>query len=163
MKLIFIRHAHAEGHFLQDPEQDILRELTERGIKQFRRNLKAMKRTLPTPDVVFCSPLVRSIQTAEMVWQEWPKADLELISDLDLLDDPRHLVEYISLLPHEGTYCFVGHEPHFSSVIAGLLGLHPEHDFLRFKKGGFLMIEGEFWDGFMMTLFVPPKLLDDLT
>jgi phosphohistidine phosphatase SixA len=73
------------------------------------------------------------------------------------------LVEYISFLPVEGTYCFVGHEPHFSSVIAALLGLHPEHDFIRFRKGAFLVLEGSFWEGFMMTLFAPPKLINDLT
>lgn len=163
MKLIFIRHAHAEGHFLQKPEEDWLRELTVKGRKQFLENLKTIKKILPTPDIIFCSPLVRSIQTAELVWESWKKAKLELITDLDLLDDPRHLVEHISMLPNEGTYFFVGHEPHFSSVVAGLLGLHPEHDFLRFKKGGFLMIEGEVWDGFMMTMFAPPKLIEELS
>jgi phosphohistidine phosphatase SixA len=117
---------------------------------------------LPTPDVVFCSPLVRSIQTAELVWAAWPAADLELITDLHLLDDPRHLVEYISFLPQEGTYCFVGHEPHFSSVVGALLGLHPEHDFLRFKKGGFLTLEGSFWEGFVMTLFLSPAVIKEL-
>jgi phosphohistidine phosphatase len=162
MKLVFIRHAHAEGHFLPKPKEDWLRELTLKGRRQFAANLKSIKPYLPPPDVIFCSPLVRSIQTAEIVWESWKGAELELITDLDLLDDPRHLVEHISILPHEGTYFFVGHEPHFSSVVAGLLGLHPEHDFLRFKKGGFLVIEGEVWDGFMMTMFAPPKLIEAL-
>jgi phosphohistidine phosphatase len=160
MKLIFIRHAQAEGHFLHNPEEDMLRELTFKGTKSFQRNIKKIKRSLPYPDVIYCSPLLRSIQTAELAWEEWKDADLEMITDLDLLDDPKNLVEYISFLPAEGTYCFVGHEPHFSSVIAGLLGLHPEHDFLVFKKGAFLMVEGEFWEGFMMTLFIPPKVIE---
>lgn len=163
MKLIFIRHAHAEGHFLADPEQDYLRELTPKGIKAFRAQLDHMKRALPVPDVIFCSPLVRSVQTAELVWEAWSSADLELITDLHLMVDPRLLVEYISFLPQQGTYCFVGHEPHFSSVIGVLLGLHPEHDFLRFKKGAYLVMEGSFWEGFMMTLFAPPALVRDLT
>lgn len=76
MKLIFIRHAHAEGNFMEDPDQDMLRELTYKGIKSFTANLKSMQSILPTPDVVFCSPLVRSIQTAEIVWEAWPSADL---------------------------------------------------------------------------------------
>jgi len=159
---MFIRHAHAEGNFLADPDQDALRELTPKGIKIFSTQLRFMKRTLSAPDVIFCSPLLRSIQTAEMVWEQWPEADLELITDLHLLDDPLHLVEYISFLPQEGTYYFVGHEPHFSSVIAALLGLHPEHDFLKFKKGAFLTLEGGFWQGFVMTTFVPPALLKGL-
>ncbi len=148
---------------MEDPDQDMLRELTLKGAKQFRLQLKPMKRVLPIPDVIFCSPLTRSIQTAELVWQNWPTADLELIADLHLLEDPHRLVEYISFLPQEGTYCFVGHEPHFSSVIGALLGLHPEHDFLRFKKGGYLMLEGSFWEGFMMTVFLPPLAIRALT
>lgn len=163
MRLIFIRHAHAEGHFLADADQDMMRELTEKGIRLFKKNLKEMKRALPAPDVIFCSPLLRSIQTAELVSLEYKSADLELITDLHLLESPRNLVEYISFLPVEGTYCFVGHEPHFSSVIAALLGLNPEHDFLRFRKGAFLMLEGSFWEGFMLTLFASPQLINDLT
>ncbi len=162
MKLIFIRHAQSEGHYLESPDQDALRELTDKGAKIFRSHLKKIKKVLPAPDVIFCSPLLRSIQTAEIVWESWQDSDLELITDLDLLDDPRHLVEYISFLPAEGTYCFVGHEPHFSSVIAALLGLHPEHDFLKFKKGAVLTLEGGFWEGFMMTMFAPPILMKEI-
>ena len=163
MKLIFVRHAHAEGNFLEDPDQDMQRELTVKGSKQFRQQLRPIKRLFPTPDVIFCSPLVRSIQTAELVWLAWPSADLEMIADLHLLEDPHRLVEYISFLPQEGVYCFVGHEPHFSSVIGALLGLHPEHDFLRFKKGAYLMLEGSFWEGFIMTCFVPPLAIRALS
>jgi phosphohistidine phosphatase SixA len=44
MKLIFIRHAQSEGHYLNDPEQDQLRELTRKGAKQFKNNLKKIQR-----------------------------------------------------------------------------------------------------------------------
>ena len=148
---------------MEDADLDMLRELSEKGVKQFRSQIKPMSRLLPAPDVIFCSPLTRSIQTAEMCWENWKGADLELIADLHNLDDPHHLVEYISFLPQEGTYCFVGHEPHLSAVIAALLGLHPEHDFLDFKKGSYLMLEGSFWEGFMMTFFLPPLAIRVLT
>lgn len=162
MKLVFIRHAQSEGNFLENPDQDALRELTLKGTKQFSDHLRRMRPVLPVPDVIYCSPLLRSIQTAELVSAVYPASALELITDLHLLEDPHNLVEYISLLPAEGTYYFVGHEPHFSSVIAALLGLHPEHDFIRFKKGAFLVLEGGFWEGFMLTLFAPPVLMRQL-
>jgi hypothetical protein len=47
-------------------------------------------------------------------------------------------------------------------VIAALLGLHPEHDFLKFKKGAVLTLEGGFWEGFMMTMFAPPILMKEI-
>lgn len=163
MKLIFIRHAHAEGHHLEDPDQDFIRELTEKGVKRFRTTFPLMATTLPYPDVLFTSPLFRAVQTAELAHEVWSEADLELIADLHILDDPRHLMEYISFLPIEGTYAFVGHEPHLSSVIGLLLGLHSEHSFMEFKKGGVCLIEGSMWEGLEMKLLLSPQSIEDLT
>lgn len=162
MKLIFIRHAHAEGHHLEDPDQDFIRELTLKGIKRFQKTFPLMAKALPSPHVIFTSPLYRSLQTAELVADSWPEADLEMISDLHTLDDPRHLVEYISFLPMEGTYAFIGHEPHLSSVIGLLLGLHPEHSFMNFKKGGVCLVEGSMWDGLEMKLLLSPQMVEDI-
>ncbi len=163
MKLVFVRHATAEGHSLDDADLDFQRELTPKGEKRFRAAIRKLRPALPAPDVVFCSPLFRAVQTAEIISEVWPDADLELITDLQKLEDPMHLVEYISFLPTEGTYFFVGHEPHFSSVIAALLGLHPEHDFMGFKKGGVCVLEGGIWEGLMMKLLVSPQFLEDLS
>ncbi len=162
MKIVFVRHAHAEGHHLEDPDMDFLRELTAKGEKRFRALQPALKRVLPPADVIFTSPLYRAIQTAEILGATWPTADLELISDLHSLDDPRHLVEYISFLPAEGTYYFVGHEPHLSSVIALLLNLHPEHDFMAFKKGGVCVLDGGMWQGLKLELVLSPQALEAL-
>lgn len=163
MRLIFIRHAHAEGNHLENPDQDFIRELTAKGMKRFRENFPYYQRALPTPHVIFTSPLYRSIQTAEIASEFWPDADLEMVTDLHLLDDPRHLVEYISFLPMEGTYAFVGHEPHLSSVIGLLLGLHPEHSFMMFKKGGVCLIEGGMWEGLEMKLLLSPQAVEAIT
>ena len=161
MKLIFIPHAHAEGKHLANTDEYFIRELTEKGIKRFRANFPTLQKALPSPDVIFTSPLYRSVQTAEIASEFWNDADLEMISDLHLLDDPRHLVEYISFLPMEGTYAFIGHEPHMSSVIGLLLGLHPEHSFMIFKKGGVCVIEGGMWEGLEMKLLLSPQALED--
>lgn len=158
MRLIFIRHAHAVGEFLQNEEEDFLRELTPKGIKRFESVLQLVEKINPQVDVIFSSPLVRALQTAELVYAIFPQADFELMADLDVLDDPLHLVEYISFLPVEGNYVFVGHEPHLSSVIAALLSLHPEHNFMELKKGGICVLEGGFWDGFYLKLLLAPKI-----
>ena len=163
MKLIFVRHGLATGHYSQDQYVDFERELTEEGIKRLNKTFKSFKKHLPKIDVIFSSPLARAIQSAELIWEFYPQSDLELMGDLDILDDPLHLVEYISFLPADGCYAFVGHDPHLTTVIASLLALHPEHDFMTIKKGGICVLEGRMWEGFTMELLISPKFLKEIT
>lgn len=160
MRLIFLRHGLAEGHFSFDQERDFERELTPEGIKRLHKSFKQYKRVQPNIDVIFSSPLSRAIQTAELFWTYHQDADLEMMADLDILDDPRHLVEYISFLPSDGVYAFIGHDPHITKVIAALLALHPEHDFMTIKKGGLCILEGGMWKGFTMELLLQPKIIN---
>ena len=162
MKLIFIRHGLAHGHFSLEQDADFERTLTIAGISDLKKTFKAFKRHQPHVDVIFSSPLARAIQTAELLWKSYPKSDLELMADLDILDDPLHLVEYISFLPTDGSYAFVGHDPHLTTVIAGLLALHPEHDFMALKKGGICVLAGGLWEGFTMESLVSPRFLRDV-
>jgi phosphohistidine phosphatase len=163
MRLVFLRHGLAEGHFLHQQDKDFERELTAEGIKRLHRTFRAFGKMQPAIDVIFSSPLARAVQTAEILWTYYQDADLELMADLDILDDPRHLVEYISFLPSDGQYAFVGHDPHLTKVIAALLALHPEHDFMTIKKGGICVLEGGLWKGFTMELLLPPKVVKVLT
>lgn len=163
MKLIFIRHGVAEGHFSLNQEADFERVLTPEGIEKLNETLTVFKSSVKHIDVIFSSPLARAVQTAEVVHNHYETADLELMSDLDILDDPLNLVEYISFLPTDGTYVFIGHDPHLTKVIASLLALHPEHDFMKLKKGGICVLEGGMWDGFSLELLVSPKFLRQIT
>lgn len=159
MRLIFIRHGLAEGHFSMDQDKDFERTLTPEGIKKLEGVFKVLKLAYPKIDVIFTSPLARAVQTSEIFWTYHQDADLEVMADLDILDDPAHLVEYISFLPTDGCYAFVGHDPHLTKVIAAILSLHPEHDFMKIKKGGVCVLEGGMWDGFQLELLISPKFL----
>ncbi len=163
MKLVFIRHGLAEGHFSLEQDKDFERVLTEEGISRLKKTFKLFNKFEQKIDVIFSSPLARAVQSAEIFWEFHQDADLELMSDLDILDDPRHLVEYISFLPTDGCYAFVGHDPHLTTVIASLLALHPEHDFMKIKKGGICVLEGKMWDGFNLELLISPKFLKAVT
>ena len=163
MKLIFVRHGIATGHYSQDQYIDFERELTDEGIKRLNKTFKSFKKYIPKIDVIFSSPLARAIQSAEIFWDFYPESDLELMGDLDILDDPLHLVEYISFLPADGCYAFVGHDPHLTTVIASLLALHPEHEFMTIKKGGICVLEGRMWEGFTLELLISPKFLKEIT
>lgn len=163
MKLIFLRHGIAEGHFNLDQDADFMRTLTPDGIKRLSKTLKLFRVSQKKIDVIFTSPLARAVQSAEIFWEHYRDADLEIMADLDILDDPVHLVEYISFLPTDGVYAFVGHDPHLTKVIAALLALHPEHDFMTLKKGGLCVLEGGMWKGFTMELLMSPKFLGQVT
>jgi phosphohistidine phosphatase len=162
MRLIFLRHGLAEGHFSFEQDKDFERELTVEGKKRLHKTFKIFKKVEPVIDVIFSSPLARAIQTAELFWSYYQDSDLEMMADLDILDDPRHLVEYIFFLPSDGCYAFVGHDPHLTKVIAALLALHPEHDFMTIKKGGICILEGGMWKGFTMELLLQPKALKSI-
>lgn len=163
MRLIFLRHGLAEGHFSFNQERDFERELTPDGIKRLTKTFKLFKKIETNIDVIFSSPLARAVQTAELFWSYYQDSDLELMADLDILDDPRHLVEYISFLPSDGCYAFIGHDPHITKVIAALLALHPEHDFMTIKKGGICVLEGGMWKGFTMELLLQPKVMKTIS
>ncbi len=163
MKLIFLRHGLAEGHFDLDQDADFMRELTDEGRKKLKKTLSLFKVAQKKIDVIFTSPLARAVQSAEIFWEHYKDSDLEIMADLDILDDPVHLVEYISFLPTDGTYAFVGHDPHLTKVIAALLALHPEHDFMSLRKGGLCVLEGGMWKGFTMELLITPKFLNQVT
>jgi phosphohistidine phosphatase len=163
LRLIFLRHGQAEGHYSPDQDRDFERVLTMEGINKLHRTFKLFKKVQTKIDVIFSSPLARAIQTAELFWEYYKDSDLELMADLDILDDPRHLVEYISFLPTDGNYAFVGHDPHITKVIAALLALHPEHDFMDIKKGGICVLSGGMWQGFRMEALLSPKFLKTIT
>lgn len=163
MKLIFIRHGLSEGHFTEDQDVDFQRTLTKEGEKQLHKTFRELRKHQRKIDVIFTSPLARAVQTAEVFWESYPRADLEMMADLDILDNPLHLIEYISFLPSDGTYAFIGHDPHITKVIAALLALHPEHDFMSLKKGGVCILSGAMWEGFKMDLLISPKFLAAIT
>ncbi len=162
MKLIFIRHGVALGHFLQDPKLDFERPLTDEGCEKFRILMSKLNSVEKKIDAIFSSPLIRAVQSAEILWTLYKEASLEMLADLDILDDPSHLVKEISLLPPEGIYAFVGHDPHLTRVISSLLELHPEHDFMKLKKGGVCILEGGMWQGFRLKSLLTPKILSSL-
>ena len=56
MKLVFIRHGLAEGHFSQDQYADFERALTVEGIKRLEKTFKLFKKFEQKIDVIFTSP-----------------------------------------------------------------------------------------------------------
>jgi phosphohistidine phosphatase len=120
MELLIIRHAKAEDH--GHPDGDAARALVLKGRKQAERVGEFLRRADIVPDITLTSPLVRALQTAEIlcaaagapepVVQPWLACGLHP-------DTARRELAAFGAFPR---VALVGHEPDLSQLIASLLG-----------------------------------------
>ena len=138
MKLYVMRHGPAEDH--SDSGQDSDRALTVSGRDRTRSVAKTLIDGEESPLHVATSPLVRAVQTAEIVADAFDGARLVQIAALSPRKPPAQLLEWLQAHPPEATVALVGHEPHLSTFLCWLLtGL--QESFVVFKKGAAAMIE----------------------
>jgi phosphohistidine phosphatase len=119
VRLHLLRHAHAGDAFEWIGDDD-LRPLTGKGRKQAERLGRFMCEHGIRPDVIVSSPLVRAVQTAEIVAAEL---------GMTVRKDPRltggfSQRELWALLDELGARepLLVGHEPDLSALLAYLIG-----------------------------------------
>ena len=144
MKLHIIRHAEAidrSAGILDD-----YRYLTCRGRTRFRRVAETLKKCGIDPDIIVTSPLVRAVQTADVLAET-----LRFSGELTILPSvangfslPR-LKEYLETLPQVRELVIVGHEPDLGLIIGELL----DHSPCTLKKG---------WVVTLKLKFQPPEL-----
>lgn len=120
MKLYLMRHGDAEDPAPGDFDGDYYRALTMRGRKRMRQMGKAMRDHGLLPDVIIASPVVRALQTAEIVAATVDPAEplivrRELGLDGDILALVRELMgsDIKSAL-------LVGHEPSLSDFVVAV-------------------------------------------
>ena len=132
--LLLVRHAKAEA---EHPLGDAARPLTAEGRDAFWRHARDLARRF-APERVVSSPLVRAVQTAELLARATGCAAVDV--DGALAPHPLAPVGLERLaLRLEGPTAFVGHEPALSDAAARLLGL-PGLGF-AFRKGGALCLQ----------------------
>ena len=139
MKLIFIRHAAAIDR--DAGVTDERRYLTPEGRDSFRKTARTMRNQGIAPDLILTSPLLRAVQTADILAErlkyEGPLvATDELEPGFDLPGLERLLVKH----GDAGEVCFVGHEPDLSDLVVRLLDL-PRG--FRFRKGSALRLDAD--------------------
>jgi phosphohistidine phosphatase len=119
VRLTLIRHGEAGD----DAVRDELRSLTLRGRAAVTRVARTLRRRGGDFTVVISSPLVRALQTAEIVAAE-VGFDGRLLVDEALVPDARvsRAVALLSSLPRESSVAFVAHEPILSTLAGHLLG-----------------------------------------
>lgn len=116
-----MRHAEAvdETLTLRDP----YRHLTARGREQARALGDRLRWHDCVPTRIWASPLVRAVQTAELVATGLTSTSpVEIVVDLAPDGSARDLVSAVRALPSDASVMLVGHEPSISAIGALLVG-----------------------------------------
>lgn len=138
MKLVLLRHADAEpdtGGPLGDPG----RALTSLGREQARDSARALSLLAPMGSrQIWTSPLVRAVQTAEILAHHWADAQVAVADALATGRPVAAQLQLVEELPARDATALVGHEPLMAELAAALLGL-PVFP-LPFEKGAALIL-----------------------
>ncbi len=140
MEIFLVRHGHAldEAPGLGDAG----RWLSERGRKATRnvgRWLGKSKKRRPA--AIWSSPLVRSVQTAEILAAKTGfKGEVKPAPELSPGRDPGDLLTLLASLTVEGPLVLVGHEPSLSLLAKALLG---DIGLPSFRKSGVVGLSWE--------------------
>lgn len=121
MQVFLLRHADAahETLAMRDPH----RHLTPAGRKQARGIGDRLRWHDCTPTHIWSSPLVRAVQTAELVAAGLAsEVPVEIMPALAPDENPRGVVAALAALPADASVILVGHEPGLSAVGALLVG-----------------------------------------
>lgn len=142
MFLIFVRHAEAGK---RDPEKwpdDDLRPITPEGRKKQAECARAMKALGLEADLLFTSPLLRAVQTAEVIQEVYGIREAATTEALGHECSVNSVVMLVNTLPPEATIMLVGHEPSFSRVAAAFIGRSADAG-IELRKSGVIGIEFE--------------------
>ncbi len=140
MDLFIIRHAQA-GHF-GDPQwpDDAKRPLSDEGAERFSCMVARLAGRGFVPEVIATSPLLRCVQTADIVAREVP-GDPQVV-ELEALLPGNDLAELLQWTNQQGRthrrVAWVGHAPDVGRLAAELIG--EREAWIRFAKGSIAAI-----------------------
>lgn len=135
MKRVFvIRHAEAEEpvEAAKARRNDAQRRLTEAGSRDMRKGARGLASLADEITLILASPLVRAVETAQILHGAFPQAELRQEKLLSPGFDPEELLDAIVAEP--GPVAIVGHEPDLSQWI-GYMTTGSPRSLVRMKKG----------------------------
>jgi len=140
MRLVIIRHGPAgdRAEWEAEGRDDRLRPLTSEGKKEMRRVAKGLATLLSRIDVLATSPLVRAVQTGEILASQYD-CDTVTLEALAPGHDPEQVVKWLRSQRGD-TVAIVGHEPDLSTLGCYLLA-GERSSFLTLKKSGAGLLE----------------------
>ena len=138
MEIFLVRHGVAVDRESEGP--DAFRPLTGKGRRRFHKTSKSFARLGCKLDLILTSPLVRAVQTAEILACEAKHGEVAILEELDPKFEVGDLLKALRKRANGArSVALVGHEPQLSSVLAALAGVEAES--LDLKKGGIVRLE----------------------
>lgn len=137
MKIYIVRHAIAEDSAKGGDRE---RALTEEGRKKMKEAAAGFARLDPEIDTIYSSPLVRAVQTAEIIVRAIGyDRPIEIMEELSPGHSAEDVTKRLRALKKIGSVMLTGHEPDCSELSQYLLGGAQ----IEFKKGAICLIEAE--------------------
>ena len=122
MKLYLVRHAEAIERSATTPDGS--RYLTTKGRVSFRKIARRARKAGAVPDVIFTSPLLRSVQTAEILAERLKhKGEVVVTGELSPGFDLPALRALLASAGNPAEAAFVGHEPDLGGIAAALMSV----------------------------------------
>ncbi|MCX7762823.1 MAG: phosphohistidine phosphatase SixA [Candidatus Kryptonium sp.] len=136
MIIYLVRHADAEQK--KPGMSDFDRSLTELGKEMTRKMATFLKKMNLKVDLIVSSPLVRAVQTAEIIRDVLEvRSDIVKINELIPGSDFQALMKIIKSFDCDNLLA-VGHEPHLGEFLGWLVGISKP---IEFKKNSIACVE----------------------
>ena len=138
-----IRHGVAEERetFAATGQNDALRPLTKEGRWKMERVAKALRRLLPSLDLIATSPFTRALQTAEIVADVYRKVEVEHLASLTPERRPQAFMTWLRGRDVGDRVAAVGHEPHLGSLVSWMLTGEAIEGRIALRKGGACLLQ----------------------
>ena len=144
MRLLVIRHGLAgdRDEFAFTGRPDAERPLTKDGRVKMKRAASGLRLIVDELNQIATTPLVRAVQTAEMVAAAFDGPPPTVLEELVPERSPDDLLPWLRAQEPDTTVAIVGHNPHLGFLVGWLLtGRH--ENFVELKKGAALMLQFE--------------------
>lgn len=141
MDLLVIRHAIAEDRdeFAESGQPDDERPLTDAGRRKMKGAARGLRKVVDSIDHLATSPLVRAVQTAEIISDAFDIGPAEAIPHLSPDARPEDFSRWIAVHSDKAVVAVVGHEPNLSSLVSWLIaGTGASR--IELKKGGACLV-----------------------
>lgn len=162
MIVYFLRHASA-GHHKVLPKQDEERPIDKIGERQSREMGRALAALDVEVDTVVSSPLVRAVQTAELVAGELGHTKKDIVIS-EAMRPEANYDQFHDLLTHyrnSRTIMVVGHNPSITEFLVQLLTKSHLYECVDFKKGAVAKVAVEEERG-VLNWLLTPKMVSQL-
>jgi len=130
MNIFLIRHGDAES--VKIGMSDGERKLTPEGEALLYKAAEGWTKLIPSIDYIVSSPLIRAVQTAQIIKKVF-QCNNEILIDKAVISDKTQLILELANALHGTNIAFCGHEPSFSRYLAEMIA--NSGDNLVFKKG----------------------------